>query len=285
MAPLRYQLRNGDTIEIVTSNRQHPSKDWLDFVRTPRAKTKIRQWIKRQERDQSIQLGKEILEKALEQSHLNLPNILKNEQLSSILEHFSLQTIEDLLANIGYGRISARQVVGRLKPKLGDDKEGHAGLMGKVVSRIRRKKSDRGIKVKGLEDILVRFANCCHPLPGERVIGFITRGRGVTIHKHDCRHVLDGDPDRLVEVIWEPSSEDVYAARLRVTSDDRKGILANISAILSQMDANIIEAEVRTTMDKKGIALFTVEIRDHRHLQEIINAVRKIRDVLIVERL
>jgi GTP pyrophosphokinase len=285
MVPLRYQLKNGDIVEIITSTKQHPREDWLDFVKTSRAKTKIRQWIRNQERDESINLGKAILEKGLEQSHLSLPNILKSEQISRVSKDLSFHSVVDLLANIGYGKLSANQVIGRLKPKLGIEEDKPTGLVGKVVSRIKRKKSTLGIKVKGLDDILVRFANCCHPLPGEHVVGFITRGRGVTIHKHNCRHILGADPERLVEVMWEPSEQDVYLARLKVTALDKKGILANISSIMAQKDANIIEAEVKTTMDKKGISLFTIEVENFKQLQDIMGAIKRVRDVLFVERL
>ncbi|MBN1847190.1 MAG: bifunctional (p)ppGpp synthetase/guanosine-3',5'-bis(diphosphate) 3'-pyrophosphohydrolase [Deltaproteobacteria bacterium] len=285
MVPLRYQLRNGDIVEIITSGKQHPRKDWLDFVKTPRAKTKIRQWIKNQERDESISIGKSILEKALEQSNLNIPNVVKNEQIQSIAQELSFQAIEDLLANVGYGKISANQVLGRLKPRLGIEDDKPAGLVSKMVSRITRKKSTRGIKVKGLDDMLVRFANCCHPLPGEKVIGFITRGRGVTIHKYDCRHVYDADPQRLVDVQWEPSEQEVYIAKLKVVSIDKKGILADTSAVISQKDANIIQADIKTTMDKKGVSFFTIEVENYKQLEEIIGAIKKVKNVLLVERL
>lgn len=285
MVPLKYQLQNGDIVEIITSKNQHPRKDWLDFVKTSRAKTKIRQWIKNQERDESIVIGKSILEKALEQSNLSLPNIFKNEQLQAIASDFSLQTIQDLLANMGYGKISANQVIGRLRPRIGIEEEKPAGLVRKVVSRLTRKKSTSGIKVKGIDDMLVRFAKCCHPLPGERVTGFITRGRGVTIHKSDCRHVIEADRDRMVEVLWEPSHQDVFVAMLKVTSVDKKGILADISTIISQKNANIIQAEVRTTIDKKGVSFFTIEVEDFKQLEEIMNTIKKVKNVLIVERL
>lgn len=284
MVPLRYTLKNGDIIEIITSKRQHPRKDWLDYVKTPRAKSRIRQWIKKEERDESIVIGKNILEKAIEQSQLNLPSISKNEQIQAIAKDLSLQSIDDLLANIGYGKISANQVIGRLKPRLGIEKESSDGIVSKVVSRITRKKSTKGIKVKGIDDMLVRFANCCHPLPGEHVLGFITRGRGVTIHKYNCSHILDSDPERLVEVQWDPTNDDVYLARLKVTSVDRKGILADMSSIMAKKEANILQAEVKTTMDKKGVAYFTIEVEDYKHLEEIIGAMKKVKEVLIVER-
>jgi GTP diphosphokinase / guanosine-3',5'-bis(diphosphate) 3'-diphosphatase len=284
MVPLRHQFNNGDIVEIITSGKQHPRKDWLDFVKTTKAKSKIRQWIKSQERDESIILGKNILEKALEQAHLDSQNITKNEQLEAIAKDLSLSSIQDLLANIGYGMISSNQVVGRLKPQETEDEKSE-GLMKKMVARLTRKKDTKGIRVKGLNDMLIRFANCCHPLPGEHVIGFITMGRGVTIHKHDCKQMLDADSRRIVDVIWEPTEKDVYLARLKVTSVDKKGILADISSIMAQRDANIIQAEVKTTMDKKGISFFTIQVSDYKQLEGVIGAIKKIKEVLIVERI
>ncbi len=285
MVPLKYQLRNGQIVEIITSPKQHPSNDWLEFVKTPRAKTKIRQWIRNQERGESIALGKNLLEKALERDRLKLPNIMKNEQILSIAKEFSFHSVEDLIAQIGFGKISPRQVLGRLKPKLGIKDERPPGLVGKMVGRFKRRKGDHGIKVKGVRDMLIRFANCCHPLPGEPVIGFMTRGRGVTVHQRNCSHILNADPERLVEVSWQASKEDIYLAKIRVTSVERKGVLSDISAILTQKDANIIEAQVKTTVDKKGIALFTIEVEDYNQLQNIMGAIKRIKNVLIVERL
>ncbi len=285
MVPLRYQLRNGQTVEIITSPKQHPSKDWLEFVKTPRAKTKIRQWIRNQERGESIALGKTLLERSLERDRLKLPNIMKNEQVLSIAKEFSFHSVEDLIAQIGFGKISPRQVLGRLKPKLGIKDERPPGLVGKMVGRFKRRKGDHGIKVKGVSDMLIRFANCCNPLPGEPVIGFITRGRGVTVHQRNCSHILNADPERLVEVSWQASKEDIYLAKIRVTSVERKGVLSDISAILTQKDANIIEAQIKTTVDKKGIALFTIEVEDYNQLQNIMGAIKRIKNVLIVERL
>lgn len=285
MVPLRYTLKNGDIIEIITTNNQHPRKDWIDYVKTTRAKSRIRQWIKKEERDGSIAIGKNILEKAIEQSQLTVPHILKNQHVASVAKELSLKSTDDLLASIGYGKISANQVIGKLKPRLGyDEKEKSGNIVSKVVSRITRKKSTKGIKVRGVDDMLVRFANCCRPLPGEHVMGFITRGRGVTIHKYNCTHILDSDPERLVEVQWEPTSEDVYLARLKVTSVDRRGILADVSSVMAKKEANIIQAEVSTTTDKKGVAFFTIEVEGYKQLEEIMGAIKKVKEVLIVER-
>ncbi len=285
MVPIRYQLKNGDIVEIITSSRHHPSKDWLDFVVTPRAKTKIRQWIMRQERDQSVNLGREILEKTLEQSHIALSATQKNEELNVVAEELSLHSLEDLYANLGFGRLSPKQVVTRLRARLGtEEKEEHESLVSKMVSRIKRKKSTLGIKVKGLDEMLVRMANCCHPLPGEPVVGFLTRGRGVTIHTRDCRTLLDAERERVVDVVWEPTNHDVFVARLKVVTTDQKGILADISTILTQKDANILQADIQTTDDRKGISHFTIEVENYNQLQEILGAIKKIKNVLLVER-
>ncbi|MBW1783618.1 MAG: bifunctional (p)ppGpp synthetase/guanosine-3',5'-bis(diphosphate) 3'-pyrophosphohydrolase [Deltaproteobacteria bacterium] len=285
IVPLRYQLRNGNSIEIITSAKQHPNKDWLTFVKTPRAKTKIRQWIRTEERDQSINFGRSILEKALQHEGLGQINILKSEQISAIAKELSFNSVEDLIAQIGFGKISPRHIVGRLKPKLDIKDDKSHGLVSKVVSRFKRPKTGHGIKVDGVSDMLLHFGKCCRPLPGEKVVGFITRGRGITIHQEKCRHIQKADPDRLVPVSWDPMEKEAYPASLRVTSVERKGILADISTIISHKDANIIHAEIKTTVDNKGIAFFTIEVEDYRQLQDIVSAIKKVRSVLIVERL
>ena len=285
MVPLRSTLKNGDIVEIITSPRQHPSKDWLEFVKTPRAKTKIRQWINSQEKEESINLGKNLLEKALDQEHIGMTNITKSDQLSAIATELSFRSVEDLVAQIGLGKISPRQIIGRLRLKLGIKEKKPAGLVSKMVGRLKRKREDHGINVKGVSDMLVRFANCCHPIPGDQVVGFITRGRGITIHNKNCSHILKADPERLVELSWKPSKDDVYHARIRVTSVERKGVLADVSSIITQKDANIIQADVKTTMDNKGIALFTIEVENSKQLQDIMGSIKKVKNVLIVERL
>ena len=284
MVPLKYQLRNGNIVEIITSPKQHPSKDWLEFVKTSRAKTKIRHWIKQEERDQGLSLGKTILEKALQKERITLSNMFRSDQIKAIAEDLSFQSTEELVAQIGFGKVSARQVVGRLKPKLGIQEDRSRSLMSKMVGRLKRPKG-QGVRVHGMSDMLIHFANCCHPLPGEKVVGFITRGRGITIHQEKCRHIQNAEPDRLVDVSWEPIESDVYPAKLRVTSVERKGVLADISAIISQRDANIIHAEIKTTVDHKGIAFFTIEVDGYAQLQNIMGAIKKVKNVMRVERI
>jgi len=285
MVPLRYQLRNGNIIEITTSAKQHPNKDWLKFVKTSRAKTKIRQWIRTEEREEGINFGKALLEKALQQEGLGQMNLFKSDQIAAVAKELSFHSVEDMIAQIGFGKLSPRQVVTRIKPSLDVRAERAQGLVSKMVSRFIKPRADHGIKVNGVSDMLIHFAKCCSPLPGERVVGFITRGRGITIHRETCPHVQKADPDRLVTISWDTTGKEAYSATLRVTSMERKGILADISAIISQKDANIIHAEVKTTVDDKGIAFFTLEVDSYKQLQEIISAIKKVKNVLIVERL
>ncbi|TET52341.1 MAG: bifunctional (p)ppGpp synthetase/guanosine-3',5'-bis(diphosphate) 3'-pyrophosphohydrolase [Desulfobacteraceae bacterium] len=285
IVPLSYQLKNGDIVRITTSKNHKPSKDWLNFVKTSTARTRIRQWIKQEEREESIAIGRNILEKEFRKINLALSSQLKGEEILDVAHKFSLNSVDDLLANIGYGKLSPKQVLNRLVPPLDIKEDRPEGLVQKIVQRIKRKKADTGIRVKGMSDMLIRFGKCCHPLPGEPVIGFITRGRGVTIHAKNCRHTRDVDQDRLVGVEWERTEDVNYLARLRVTNISKKGMLATISAILAQSEANIVDADVQTTVDKKGISTFTIEISDYNQLRDIISKIKKIKEVLKVERI
>jgi GTP diphosphokinase / guanosine-3',5'-bis(diphosphate) 3'-diphosphatase len=282
---LTHQLQTGDIIQILTSKNHKPSKDWLNLVKTSTAKTRIRQWIKNEEREESIAIGRDILGKELKKFNLNLTRHFNSEQLLDVVHRFSLNSVDDLLANIGYGKVSAKQVLNRLVPHLGIKEDKTEGLVQKVVHKIKRKKGDKGIKVEGMSDMLIRFAKCCHPLAGESVIGYITRGRGVTIHSRKCRHIRNADPDRLVEVEWEPSKDMSYLARLKVTNIAKKGMLSHLSTIFTQNEANILDASVQTTIDKKGISIFTIEVSGYDQLRDIIVKIKKIKEVLKVERI
>jgi GTP pyrophosphokinase len=285
IVPLNYQLQHGDIVQIITSKHHKPSKDWLSFVKTATARSRIRQWIKQEERVESIAIGRDMLEKEFRKFNLSASKQLKGDEILDVVRSFSLNTVEDLVANIGYGKISPKQVLNRLVPPL-EIKDARAqGLVQKLVHRIKKRKEAAGIRVKGMSDMLVRFGKCCHPLPGEPVIGFVTRGRGVTIHARGCRFIRDVDHDRLVEVEWERSQEVNYLARLKVTNISKKGMLAELSAIFAQNEANIVDADVQTTVDKKGISTFTLEISDYDQLRNIIAKIKKVKEVLKVERI
>ncbi|RLB09565.1 MAG: GTP pyrophosphokinase, partial [Deltaproteobacteria bacterium] len=283
LVPLDYELKSGSVVEIITSPKQHPSKDWLTFVKTPRARSKIRQWLRRHERERSISLGKEMLEKAISQEHIRLSN--KEEILASIAADMSLRSVEDLYAQIGIGSISANQVIGRIKQKL-HIKESPLKLVTKLVDKLRKKKTEtKGIKIKGLDDIVVHLAKCCYPIPGDPVIGFITRGKGITIHRYDCKSIKDADPIRLIDVTWESTEDETYPARLMVLSVNKMGMLADISAAIAKKEANIISANVDSTADNKGIAFFTVEVKNLDHLNEVIRSIKRIKDIISAKRI
>jgi GTP pyrophosphokinase len=287
IVPLRYELRSGDTVEILTSPNQKPSKDWLKLVKTSRAKTKIRQWFTAEEREKSIILGKEILEKELRKYDLQQAKLIKSGELAKVASEFSFQGVDDLVAAVGYGKITANQIIGKILPqeKLEQQKEELIeGRFKHLIQKITRSPKD-ALLIKGIDNVMVRYAGCCNPVPGDKVVGFITRGRGVTIHTADCQNAMDEDPHRKVEVEWDSTKEYSYPVRVRIYSEDKKGLLAEISNSISSHKANIKNARVDTTEDKKAISTFEVEIRDLNHLNKVIKALEKIKGVQRVERL
>ena len=287
IVPLRYELRSGDTIEILTSPNQKPSKDWLKLVKTSRAKTKIRQWFTVEEREKSINLGKDILEKELRKYDLQQTKLIKSGELAKVANEFSFQGVEDLIAAVGYGKVTANQIIGKILPqeKLEQQKEElEGGRIKHLIQKITRAPKD-ALLIRGIDNVMVRYAGCCNPVPGDKVVGFITRGRGVTIHTADCQNAIDDDPHRKVEVEWDSTKEYSYPVRIRIYSEDKKGLLAEISNSLSSNKANIKNARVDTTEDKKAIGTFEVEIRDLNHLNKVIRALEKIKGVHGVERM
>jgi GTP pyrophosphokinase len=286
IVPLRYELRSGDTVEIVTSPNQKPSKDWLKNVKTSRAKTKIRQWFAAEEREKSLALGKEILEKELRKYGLQTAKLVKSGELAKVATDFSFQTVDDLIAAIGYGRITANQVIGKVVPQETLDQREEIreeGVLKSLIHKVTRKPKD-ALLIKGVDNVMVRYAGCCNPLPGDRVVGYITRGRGVTIHAADCQNALDEDPNRKVDVEWDSTKEYNYPVRIRVDCEDKKGLLAEISNSISSQEANITNARVDTTGDKRAVCTFEMEIQDLNHLKKVIKALERVKGVNRVER-
>jgi GTP pyrophosphokinase len=287
IVPLRYELRSGDTIEILTSPNQKPSKDWLKLAKTSRAKAKIRQWFTAEEREKSITLGKEILEKEFRKYDLQQAKLMKSGELAKVASEFSYQGVEDLIAAVGYGKVTANQVIGKILPqeKLDQQKEElQEGRLKHLLQKITHGPKD-ALLIKGVDNVMVRYAGCCNPVPGDKVVGFITRGRGVTIHTADCQNAMDDDPHRKVEVEWDSTKEYSYPVRIRIYSEDKKGLLGEISNSISSNRANIKNARVDTTEDKKAVSTFEVEIRDLSHLNKVIRALEKIKGVRQVERM
>ena len=283
LVPLKYELRNGDIVEIITSSKHVPSKDWLKIVKTSRARTRIRHWIKTEERERSITLGREICEREFRKHGLNFNDYLNSDEFLQVAKSFSLQKVEDLLASIGYGKISALQAIGKLTSLI-EPEEKPDELLIERPERKERPSHRGGVLVKGVDDILVRFAKCCNPLPGEEIAGFITRGRGVSVHRADCPSLLSSGFERRIEVDWDRDAEEVHPVGLAVICANVKGMLAAISGTLSNHDINILQANVRTRVDNRAECKFVVEVRDTDHLLGAMAAVRKIKNVIDVQR-
>jgi guanosine-3',5'-bis(diphosphate) 3'-pyrophosphohydrolase len=283
LVPLKYELKNGDIVEIITSSKHVPSKDWLKIVKTSRARTRIRHWIKTEERERSIALGREICEREFRKHGLNFNDYLNSEEFFQVAKSFSLQKVDDLLASIGYGKISALQAIGKLTSLL-EPEEKPDELLIERPERKERPSHRGGVLVKGADDILVRFAKCCNPLPGEQIAGFITRGRGVSVHRADCASLLSSGFERRIEVEWDRDAEEVHPVGLAVICANVKGMLAAISGTLSNHDINILQANVRTRVDNRAECKFVVEVRDTDHLLGAMAAVRKIKNVIDVQR-
>lgn len=286
LVPLRTPLKNGDVVEVVTSAGQRPSKDWLKFVATSRAASKIRQWIKTEQREKSIELGKELLEKRLRKYGMSLKKALASRELAQAMQDLGYQSSSELLAAVGYGKLPPGQLVSRVVPPelLKPEAESRAARLepgaGPAV-----KKPASAIRLQGIDDIMVRFAKCCSPLPGDPVTGFITRGRGITVHAADCPSVLQSDPARRVEVEWDLKKKVPHTAHIRIHSVDQKGVLAAVTNAVSACEANIVSANVQTSPDQKGVIVFAVSVEDVQHLNRVINALLKVKGVQRVERL
>jgi GTP pyrophosphokinase len=290
LEPLRYKLRNGDVVEVVTSSSQQPSKDWLDFVVTTRARAKIRNFLRQEQREKSLRLGRELLEREFQKATVSLGKLLRNEnELRKVLESLQVGNVDELFIAIGYGKIDPKDVLAVLAPPSMDGKESVppeqlregriAGFVRKVI-----KGDDGGIRLNGIDDVLVRYAKCCNPLPGDDILGFITRGRGVTIHRRGCPKAFDTDPERRVEITWDSKAKINRAVQLRVVTANRPGILATVGHTFSNMGINISEANCRAGDDGKAVNVFTFVCSDLNQLKNVMKALQKVQGVVAVER-
>jgi len=284
MVPLKYQLATGNTVEIVTSVHQKPSKDWLKFVKTGRARTKIRHFVLAEERERSIQIGRENTDRELRKWRIDIARAEKEGEILKVAQEFSFKTESDLYAAIGYGRLSPKIVITRLVPPQEREK-AKAALTEEKPVRKERSSTKSGVRVQGLADVMVNFAKCCNPLPGDAIRGFITRGRGVTVHKEDCINLQATDLKRVVDVSWDDDQPLTRMVRLGVTATNKMGLLATISGVFSSNDSDIVQATIKALTDHQAEGVFTVSVKNLDHLTRIMNALRNIRGVEKVERL
>ncbi|MBX3040775.1 MAG: bifunctional (p)ppGpp synthetase/guanosine-3',5'-bis(diphosphate) 3'-pyrophosphohydrolase [Bdellovibrionaceae bacterium] len=289
MVPLKYQLQNGDTIEIVTAKTQNPSKDWLKFVVTNKAKSKIRQFVAEEQRRRSLLLGKDLVEKEFRKFGAAAVKHMKGEVFDGFLKDNGVHSAEDLFIKVGYGKLEARTVVEKLLPSLNVPAEEKPSFMEKVVrSATQKAKSSRSlVSVDGMDDVLIHYAKCCHPIPGDPIVGFISRGRGVMIHRADCPRAFELDQLRKVDVQWtvkQATDGQERVVRLKVLSQDIQGLLKAMTEAFAGQGINIQSAQARTTKDKKAVCLFEIGVRDATQLSQAILELQKIKGVIGVSR-
>jgi GTP pyrophosphokinase len=289
MVPLRTRLQNGDIVSIITQSGHKPSRDWLTFVATSRARGKIRHVLQAEERVRSIELGRRLFDKEARRFDLNPKTILESEELAKFAAEYGAPKPEELLAHIGYGKLSARTVLQKSVPAAQlKEKPPETGVVSAVKRVLRTGITEDRIKVRGTDDVMVFRAKCCNPIRGERIVGYITRGKGVSVHSSGCSNVLNlmFDPDRRIDVEWDSANGDQapYTVRLTMQVEDRKGMLAEISAKVSDINTNITTMEARTGSDHQARIDMTVEIKDMKHLEKVIKSIKGVEGVLGVER-
>ncbi len=285
MVPLRSKLSNGDIVEIVTQAGHTPSRDWLTFVTTSRARNKIKHFIHTQEKVRSIELGKKLFDKDVRRFGVD-KNKVTPEELSRIGAEYGAPKPDDLYAAIGYGKVAPRAILSRLVGQEALREPAKDGAIASVVKRVLGT-GEQKIKVRGLDDVMVFLARCCNPIRGEKIVGYITRGKGVSVHSSTCTNVLNllYAPERKIDVEWDSGIETgAYSVRLKIRVEDRKGILADLSSRIAEVNTNIRDMEATTDAEHRGFIRMTVEISDLKHLQQVIKSIKKIDGVLDVER-
>lgn len=281
IVPLRSELNNGDTVEIITAPNHKPSKDWLNFVKSNKARSRIRHWIKTEERDRSIAMGREICEREFRKRGLNFNHYINSPELLEAARQFSLRTIDDLLASVGYKKVSPVQLIGRLPLPEAPEEEPREE---KPPERKKPAKPDEGIRVQGVDDVLFRMAKCCNPLPGEPIVGYITRGRGVTIHRRSCKNAGTGDEERQIEVQWDTGEAQTYPVDIKVVYDGDRATVGALSTLLGQMDVTVNDFRIHRTGTGAAHCRFRVEVRDSEHLNRVMTALRNEKNVYEVVR-
>lgn len=291
IVPLNYKLKNGNIVEVITSpNSNGPSRDWIKIVKSTQAKTKIRQWFKAKEKDFNIIRGKEALEKEVKRLGYKSSEILKDEWIKNIASKVSINSIDDLYAAVGYGSITLNQVISKLKIQYNEyykveDEKAFVESRIQQPTQSNAQKHTQGIKVKGLDNIKVRFSKCCNPVPGDEVVGYITRGRGVSVHRTDCPNITTSDEtERFIEVEWNFQKKASYPAEIQIKASDRAGLLAEVTQKITDSDLGVLSLNARTSKDKIVFINLILEIRNIEELKDLMKKIKKIRNIIDVYR-
>jgi len=286
LVPLRTGLTNGDMIEILTNPSRQPSRDWLNFVATSRAKSKIRHWLNVQQKERAVEIGRRLLEKELRRYKTSPKRVFDSPALARYLSDEGIADVDDLVSRIGFGKIGVRQVVDRLLPdEKAPEPEEKPSRLRKAVSKI-LSIGDGPIVVKGHGDMLTYLAKCCNPLPGEEIVGYITRGRGVSVHSVDCPNVVNllYNPEREIEVGWARQKDDVYRIGLMIETEDKTGMLARLADVIAAQESNITHLEADTVETGRGLIEVVVQVRDRKHLEKLVRRIRDLSGVISVDR-
>ncbi|MFP4315772.1 MAG: RelA/SpoT family protein [Desulfovibrionales bacterium] len=291
LVPLSTPLKNGDTVEVITEKGKNPSRDWLKFVKTAKARTRVKHWIRTEERARSIALAREMLEKEGRKLGVNFAKVLKGGDLEPIAREFSFRTVEDLLSSVGYAKITPQQVLNKLLPKEEkppkEEVEARAAEAQAAEAEKKQEQKGRageGVSIKGVDDVLVHFARCCNPVPGDPIVGYISRGRGVTVHASDCPNISRFEPERLLTVFWEGEKEKSYPTVMKIVCRNLTGVLSEIASILAEEKINIASGSFKSHVDGTSEIVFTVEVQDTSHLYKALNRLSKLETIIEVTR-
>lgn len=288
IVPLKYRLKNGDTVDIMTNPNQRPNKDWLATCKTARAKARIRTYLRKEQRNRALSMGKDIVEKELKRYGRSLAKMTKGHELDKALEGSRYAKLDDLFAAVGYGKVKALDILRRVLPpeiidKGPEDEDKPKSRLSQVINALARK-SPSGVTVQGIDEMLVRFAKCCNPVAGDPIMGFVTRGRGITVHAINCPKALQLDPERKVPVSWDSKASVARSVQLKVVTDDKPGLLATMSQAFSAAGVNILNANCRARKDTHAINMFMVSIKDAGQLRAVMKTIEGINGVHSVER-
>ena len=289
MMPIVTKLKNGDIVEILTNDSQKgPSRDWLKFIKTTKAKSKIQGWYKREQRDENIEKGKDLVEKEIKRIGMSYEEIFK--YVNAALERYKFKNIDDMYATVGFGAISAGKVIARMlqeyrKEHKEENLEEKIEELAKSKRRI-KKTASNGVIVKGIDNCLVKLSKCCNPVPGDEIIGYITKGRGVSIHRKDCTNIDDlvNEESRIIDVAWADESSDSYQVDIEIYANDRSGLLADIIRVIGNTQSKLIAVNSRANKDKTAITEITIEVENKDELKKVMNSLQKVDNVYEVKR-
>ena len=288
--PLNYRLKNGDIVDVITTKETHgPSRDWLSIVKSSEAKSKIRQWFKKERREENIEHGKSFIERELKKQGFTHEQLFNKEYIGPILKKHNFNSIDDLLNVVGFGELTAQKVVSRLRDEYLKDNPKYVlstESLENIVSKEKKQTTDSGIVVKGIDNCLVRFSKCCNPVPGDNIVGYITRGRGVSIHRADCPNIqsMNEFKDREIDVRWAQNFSTTYNAELTIKALDRSNLMLEIAGVIAEQKLNMRAISARTTKDNYGIIDLTVEISERTQLDKLIKKLNQIDSIVEVMR-